>query len=260
MNSLLYSILHLVLRSLGIWNRPKPLSHLHWYISCLISTLIYIVSFNTSSKHSELANRIIFLSMGHRYIKRRYWIEYLILATFLSLEYVLPFAIKSTQGPLVPQATCNYICRKLTHFDDLWQSVDSFLSHWFTYPSEFIRLFRQSEMMIEFMISGIIIAKALQYDYGVHLLRTGNRSLSFPKPYFTVTMLTYVIAHIVDEIGIPHAHPLTRYISPLCVLSLFIAAMIRGEVKAFCMWKHKPLVPKGVADERGEGLAAAKTE
>ncbi|KAI9189329.1 hypothetical protein H9P43_000760 [Blastocladiella emersonii ATCC 22665] len=150
----------------------------------------------------------------------------------------------------------------------------------------------------DIVIPGIYIALALRYDYHNHLLKlqsaaaaatpaatkgkkaaaaapvTVKYSTSFSTPYFTAGFIAY-IAGLVTTVFVMHtfqaAQPALLYLSPACILSTLLTALVRGELGAVFGYSSdtdKDLKDTllGVAsesdassDEEGEKVATATT-
>ncbi|KAG6378206.1 signal peptide peptidase-domain-containing protein [Boletus reticuloceps] len=99
------------------------------------------------------------------------------------------------------------------------------------------------------VIPGLFIALALRYDQA----RAEKMKTSFTKPYFSVTLTAYVVG-LVTTMTVMHmmgkAQPALLYLSPACILSLFVTAVVRGEVDDVWSWSDDPeLSPKKAAQE-----------
>lgn len=85
----------------------------------------------------------------------------------------------------------------------------------------------------DIVIPGIFVALCLRFDR--HLagkkLKAGQ---SFPKPYFTACFIAYILG-LVTTVAVMHtfqaAQPALLYLSPACILSVLLTALIRGEFK-----------------------------
>ncbi|KAF8161064.1 peptidase A22B, signal peptide peptidase [Crassisporium funariophilum] len=92
------------------------------------------------------------------------------------------------------------------------------------------------------VIPGTFIALGLRYDY--YRWRTGKEGGGFRgKPYFYAGMVGYVLGLVttmvvMDVFG--KAQPALLYLSPACILSFVITAVVRGELKAAWMWTDSP--------------------
>lgn len=89
----------------------------------------------------------------------------------------------------------------------------------------------------DIVIPGIFVALCLRFDRHMSWKRnpTGSfRSLSFPKPYFTVNLLAY-ISGLALTMAVMHffkaAQPALLYLSPACIISVLVTATVRGELK-----------------------------
>jgi minor histocompatibility antigen H13 len=90
----------------------------------------------------------------------------------------------------------------------------------------------------DIVIPGIFVALCLrfdQYNYEQTLAGKKNpKSTSFPKPYFTACFIAYAIGLITTG-SVMHifqaAQPALLYLSPACILSVLLTALIRGEIK-----------------------------
>jgi minor histocompatibility antigen H13 len=84
----------------------------------------------------------------------------------------------------------------------------------------------------------VFIALALRFDYHLALKRIPllTPSTSFAKPYFLSCFASY-IAGLATTIFVMHtfksAQPALLYLSPACVGSVVLCALIRGESKEF---------------------------
>ncbi|KAF8441531.1 signal peptide peptidase-domain-containing protein [Boletus edulis BED1] len=99
------------------------------------------------------------------------------------------------------------------------------------------------------VIPGLFIALALRYDHA----RAEKMKTSFTKAYFSVTLTAYVVG-LVTTMTVMHmmgkAQPALLYLSPACILSLFVTAVVRGEVDDVWSWSDDPeLSPKKAAQE-----------
>jgi len=91
------------------------------------------------------------------------------------------------------------------------------------------------------VIPGMFVALALRYDY--HQASRGSPVKSFKKPYFTAAILAYasglgttmLVMHVFRK-----AQPALLYLSPACMLSFFLTALLRGELKEAWTWSDDP--------------------
>ncbi|GAO47824.1 hypothetical protein G7K_2022-t1 [Saitoella complicata NRRL Y-17804] len=118
----------------------------------------------------------------------------------------------------------------------------------------------------DIVIPGIFIALALRFDlynyharfpriqYYKHRARQGQ----FAKPYFRATMTGYVLG-LAATVGVMHttgrAQPALLYLSPACVLSVVLTALVRGELKAAFAYSEDTS-NKSTKDDKKEGKDA----
>lgn len=90
----------------------------------------------------------------------------------------------------------------------------------------------------DIVIPGIFVALALRYDLHRYHAKHPNtpysrRLRTFPKPYFTTTLIAYV-AGLATTISVMHtfkaAQPALLYLSPACLLAVAGVALVNGEV------------------------------
>ncbi|CEP08380.1 hypothetical protein [Parasitella parasitica] len=89
----------------------------------------------------------------------------------------------------------------------------------------------------DIVIPGIFVALCLRFDRHMSWKRNPAgqfRSTSFSKPYFTANLIAYILGLGVT-MAVMHvfkaAQPALLYLSPACILSALITAVVRGEVK-----------------------------
>ncbi|KAI9572203.1 signal peptide peptidase-domain-containing protein [Boletus coccyginus] len=75
-----------------------------------------------------------------------------------------------------------------------------------------------------------------------------KRETSFTKPYFCVTLTAYVVG-LITTMTVVHmlgqAQPALLYLSPACILSFFVTAVVRGEVEDVWRWSDVPKLSQG---------------
>ncbi|ORZ32227.1 signal peptide peptidase-domain-containing protein [Catenaria anguillulae PL171] len=124
----------------------------------------------------------------------------------------------------------------------------------------------------DIVIPGIYVALSLRFDYHNHLATkaapikqrvTGSKAAavlgaglndvlttSFATPYFTTCFLAYV-SGLVATVWVMHtyqaAQPALLYLSPACILSTLLTALVRGELGA--MFAYSSEVDKDLKDE-----------
>ena len=83
----------------------------------------------------------------------------------------------------------------------------------------------------DIVIPGIFVALCLRFD---HHLAGKPQHTHFPMPYFRNAMIAYILG-LATTIGVMHtfkaAQPALLYLSPACILSVFITALIQGNLK-----------------------------
>ncbi|GAA5820286.1 hypothetical protein JCM11251_005557 [Rhodosporidiobolus azoricus] len=94
----------------------------------------------------------------------------------------------------------------------------------------------------DIVLPGIFIALALRFDYHLALKKAAvpfKPTQSYPKPYFMSCFIAY-IAGLVTTIVVMHAfraaQPALLYLSPACILSVVLCALVRGESTE--LWKY----------------------
>lgn len=99
----------------------------------------------------------------------------------------------------------------------------------------------------DIVIPGIFIALALRFDQHLHtsslsaarLANFRRTDTSFEKPYFTVTLVAYILG-LVATMAVMHvfqaAQPALLYLSPACVLAVVLQATKRGEWSKLWAW------------------------
>ncbi|KAF8556135.1 hypothetical protein OG21DRAFT_1506922 [Imleria badia] len=91
------------------------------------------------------------------------------------------------------------------------------------------------------VIPGLFIALALRFDHA----QGGKTEASFAKPYFFVTLTAYVVG-LITTMTVMHmvgrAQPALLYLSPACILSLIMTAVVRGELEDVWRWSDDPEV------------------
>ncbi|RKO91362.1 signal peptide peptidase-domain-containing protein [Blyttiomyces helicus] len=90
----------------------------------------------------------------------------------------------------------------------------------------------------DIVIPGIFIALCLQFDHAQYLKSTAGKknkfATSFPKPYFLACFIAYILG-LITTVVVMHtykaAQPALLYLSPACILSALLTALVRGETK-----------------------------
>ncbi|RDB16955.1 Minor histocompatibility antigen H13 [Hypsizygus marmoreus] len=93
------------------------------------------------------------------------------------------------------------------------------------------------------VIPGTFVALALRYDYYRSLKAKSPSRGSFAKPYFYAALAAYA-SGLAGAMSIMHlfgkAQPALLYLSPACILSFFITAAVRGELREGWNWSDEP--------------------
>jgi len=101
----------------------------------------------------------------------------------------------------------------------------------------------------DIVIPGVFVALALRYDHHRH--SKSSPPTSFTKPYFYAALGAY-ISGLVTTMTVMHifkkAQPALLYLSPACILSFLITALVRGEFKIAWSWSDDPEKPLEPAD------------
>jgi len=91
------------------------------------------------------------------------------------------------------------------------------------------------------VIPGIFIGLCLRWDF--HCSRQNSSGSSFSKPYFYASLAAYNVGLIIT-MSVMHifgkAQPALLYLSPACILSLFMTATLRGELQDVWNWNDDP--------------------
>jgi len=111
----------------------------------------------------------------------------------------------------------------------------------------------------DIVIPGVFVALCLRFDEWKYT-RTGKVVTSkcqFAKPYFIACFIAYAIG-LVTTVVVMHtfqaAQPALLYLSPACILSVLLTALVRGELPL--VFEYKAEEPKDVkkteAAKKGE--------
>lgn len=99
----------------------------------------------------------------------------------------------------------------------------------------------------DIVIPGIFIALALRFDQHRYIGANSSKLVTkrdhdFAKPYFHSTLVAYVVGLAVT-MGVMHftqaAQPALLYLSPACIIAVFLCAARRGEIKEMWAWKDE---------------------
>jgi len=110
----------------------------------------------------------------------------------------------------------------------------------------------------DIVIPGVFVSLALRYDF--HRYTKSSSKRSFTKPYFYATLAAYILG-LATTMAVMHvfgkAQPALLYLSPACILSFFVTALARGELKDAWSWSDEPPKP---LESTVEVLVDAKTD
>jgi len=106
----------------------------------------------------------------------------------------------------------------------------------------------------DIVIPGVFVALALRYDHHRH--SKSSAQASFTKPYFYAALGAY-ISGLATTMTVMHvfgkAQPALLYLSPACILSFFVTALARGELKSVWSWSDEPeKLPDSAEETSGE--------
>ncbi|KAI9226236.1 MAG: signal peptide peptidase-domain-containing protein [Piptocephalis tieghemiana] len=101
----------------------------------------------------------------------------------------------------------------------------------------------------DIVIPGIFLALALRYDQ--HRANLTTKTTSFPKPYFTATLIAYILG-LSTTMVVMHvfqaAQPALLYLSPACIISVLLTAVVRGELSEVLSYTAEEKKPKDKKD------------
>lgn len=90
------------------------------------------------------------------------------------------------------------------------------------------------------MIPGIFVALLLRYD--AHRANATSSEQSFPKPFFHVNLLFYILG-LVATVAVMFifnaAQPALLYLVPACLGSALVTALVRGEFKELLAYSEE---------------------
>ncbi|KAG6842085.1 hypothetical protein C0991_002739 [Blastosporella zonata] len=95
----------------------------------------------------------------------------------------------------------------------------------------------------DIVVPGTLVAFALRYDHHRAIQTKTPNPGSFPKPYFYATLTAYFLG-LVTTMCVMHffkaAQPALLYLSPAGILSFFLTAAVRGELREALAWSDSP--------------------
>lgn len=91
------------------------------------------------------------------------------------------------------------------------------------------------------VVPGTFIALALRYDHH-QFLRSSQKTFG-PKPYFYASLSAYILG-LIATMTVMHvfgkAQPALLYLSPACIVSFVLTAIVRGELGEAWAWSDTP--------------------
>ncbi|KAK7472532.1 hypothetical protein VKT23_000647 [Stygiomarasmius scandens] len=106
------------------------------------------------------------------------------------------------------------------------------------------------------VIPGVFVALALRYDYHRYRRQSGRPTDAFSKPYFYASLAAYIFG-LVTTMTVMHifkaAQPALLYLSPACIVSFVLTAVVRGELKEAWHWTDGPEPQLGEKQSRRQG-------
>ncbi|ORX79215.1 hypothetical protein BCR32DRAFT_205988 [Anaeromyces robustus] len=87
----------------------------------------------------------------------------------------------------------------------------------------------------DIVIPGVYVALCARFDHFHAVKKNGGKPIEkFPMPYFITCFTSYIVG-LMTTMGVmhffKHAQPALLYLSPACIISSLICAVIRGEIK-----------------------------
>lgn len=103
-------------------------------------------------------------------------------------------------------------------------------------------------------IPGVFVALCLRFDHRRAVEANGGKPVNnYPKPYFIACFVSYILG-LVTTMSVmhifKHAQPALLYLSPACILSVLITALIRGELKKLFAYEDETEEEKKKREER----------
>jgi len=103
-------------------------------------------------------------------------------------------------------------------------------------------------------IPGVYVALCARFDHYLAVQKNGGKPIKkFPMPYFTSCFISYILG-LVTTMGVmhffKHAQPALLYLSPACIISSLLCAVIRGELKAFFNYNDESEEEKKAREEK----------
>jgi len=103
-------------------------------------------------------------------------------------------------------------------------------------------------------IPGVYVALCARFDHYLAVQKNGGKPIKkFPMPYFTSCFVSYILG-LVTTMGVmhffKHAQPALLYLSPACIISSLLCAVIRGDLKAFFEYNDESEEEKKAREEK----------
>ncbi|KAI0266755.1 signal peptide peptidase-domain-containing protein [Gloeopeniophorella convolvens] len=103
----------------------------------------------------------------------------------------------------------------------------------------------------DIVVPGMFVALALRYDYFRH--KQAQKAGPFAKPYFHAALAAYV-AGLATTMTVMHvfhaAQPALLYLSPACILSFVLTALVRGELADAWSWSDGEAGPDAASEKK----------
>jgi len=103
-------------------------------------------------------------------------------------------------------------------------------------------------------IPGVYVALCARFDHHLAVKKNGGKPIKkFPMPYFTTCFISYILG-LVTTMGVMHvfnhAQPALLYLSPACIISSLLCAVVRGELKALFEYNDESEEEKKAREEK----------
>ncbi|KAG4105739.1 hypothetical protein H8356DRAFT_924365 [Neocallimastix lanati (nom. inval.)] len=103
-------------------------------------------------------------------------------------------------------------------------------------------------------IPGVYVALCARFDHSLAVKKNGGKPIKkFPMPYFTTCYISYILG-LITTMGVMHvfnhAQPALLYLSPACIISSLLCALVRGEIKALFEYDDESEEEKKAREEK----------
>jgi minor histocompatibility antigen H13 len=103
-------------------------------------------------------------------------------------------------------------------------------------------------------IPGVYVALCARFDHYLAVKKNGGKPIKkFPMPYFTSCYISYILG-LITTMGVMHvfnhAQPALLYLSPACIISSLLCALVRGEIKALFEYNDESEEEKKAREEK----------